>query len=94
MTLDVSQLAVIIASGAVTVIATFIGFQLRRHTLKQEKAAARREAKQELHYRKLDAVIFALASAADNISGVTFKRAYDEKMLEFKRENELIDGLQ
>ena len=91
MTLDVSQVAVIIASGVVTFIFATIGYQLRKHTKKQEESAARRERKQELHYRKLDAVIFALASASDHISGTAFQRVYDQKMREYEQENSFIN---
>ena len=89
MTLDISQVAVMCASGAVTLITTIIGWQFRKHTLAQEKSARRREAKQELHYKKLDAVIYALASASENINGQIFKINYDAKMREFQYESEM-----
>ena len=94
MILDPSQVAVIVASGAVTLVTSVIGLQLRKHTLRQEKSARRREARQEMHYRKLDAVIFALASASENISGPTFKRTYDEKMKEFMAESEMMGSFE
>lgn len=92
MILDASQLAVVIASTAATAIFGMAAWQLRRHTLRQEKSALRREKKQELHYRKLDAVIFALASAAENISGASFQKNYEAKMREYERENDYIEA--
>lgn len=90
MTLDISQIAVIFASGAVTLTVTMIGWQMRKHTLKQEASAKRREQKQELHYKKIDAVIYALASASENINGAMFKKNYDEKMKEFLDEADMM----
>lgn len=91
MILDPSQWAIIIASGIVTLIAGIVGRRLDKHAKNQEAGALRRERKQELHYKKLDAVIYALASASENINGQTFKRNYDEKMREYAAESQMMN---
>ena len=88
MALDVSQVVTIVAGTLCTGLMSIMLWKFRKHAIKQEKAAARREAKQEMHYRKLDATIFALASASENISGKDFKKAYDDKMREYEEEDE------
>lgn len=88
---DSSQYMFLLLSGIISVVATVIGVQFKKYFNKQEKNAARREQKQEHHFKKVDAMFFALAMTLSAVDGEKFNRFYKERMAEMNEGFESVD---
>lgn len=90
LVLDYNSFIITVLTVALTTISTVAVKTVRNHFKRREKVEKENQRRQELHFMKIDAVIYAIAASSDNVHSEIFSRKYDEQLKRLIRENKIL----
>ncbi len=90
VTFDVSQLSTLVFTVIGSVVMLVIHSKVSGYLKRQEAAAAERQRRQELHFKKFDAIMFSFSVILEPEKAKLFKTSFDEQMNNYYAENNFI----